>query len=135
MVIVGAAFISRENDLSGAAIKILSGVIIDAVAALFFVQSRRAQQAMGAFFEKLRTDRQLIEARKMCEEICDTTTKDKIKTILILHYSGLESRPLVNILAGDKAHHTKDERRNNAHSNSELPKDSVNKHITPPAGP
>ena len=102
LVIVGAAFIYRENDNTGTAIKIFAGLIIDAVAALFFVQSRRAQEAMGVFFEKLRTDRQFIEARRMCEEISSPAIKDKLKTILILHYSGLESKPMIDVLASGK---------------------------------
>jgi hypothetical protein len=100
MVIIGAAFLYREGDTLGASIKITSGLIIDAVAALFFVQSRRAQEAMGAFFEKLRTDRQFIEARKICEEINSETIKDHLKTILVLHYSGLQSTGMLDVLTG-----------------------------------
>ena len=96
-------FAARENGYAGTAIiKIFAGLIIDAVAALFFVQSRRAQEAMGVFFEKLRTDRQFIEGRRMCEEISNPAIKDKLKTILILHYSGLESKPVIDVLASDK---------------------------------
>lgn len=102
MIIVGAAFIYKDGDSRDAIIKIISGIIIDSVAALFFVQSRRAQEAMGVFFEKLRTDRQLIEARKLCEEISDAVIKDNIKTILVLHYSGLESRPMMDVLVNSK---------------------------------
>jgi hypothetical protein len=100
IVIIGAAFLYRDGDALGASIKVTSGVIIDAVAALFFVQSRRAQEAMGAFFEKLRTDRQFIEARKICEEITNDTIKDNLKTILVLHYSGLQSTGMLDVLAG-----------------------------------
>jgi hypothetical protein len=48
MVIVGAAFLYHEGDVMGVTIKIVSGLIIDAVAALFFVQSRRAQLRAAA---------------------------------------------------------------------------------------
>jgi hypothetical protein len=67
LVIIAAAFLT--GDAFGASVKIVSGIITDAVAALFFIQSPRAQEAMGAFFEKLRTDRQFIEGRRICEEI------------------------------------------------------------------
>ena len=103
MVIVGAAFLYYEGDAMGASIKIV--LIIDAVVTLFFVQSRRAQEAMGAFFEKLRTDRQFIEARKICDEIKDDAKKDNIKTILVLHYSGLQSTGMLDVLAGVPPQH------------------------------
>lgn len=102
VVILGAALLYKEGDVMGASIKITSGLVIDAVAALFFVQSRRAQEAMGSFFEKLRTDRQFIEARKICDEISNDTTKDSIKTILVLHYSGLQTTGMLDVLAGVK---------------------------------
>jgi hypothetical protein len=100
IVIIGAAFLYHDGDPMGASIKIISGLIIDAVAALFFVQSRRAQEAMGTFFEKLRTDRQFIEARKICEEIKEEEKKDNLKAILVLHYSGLQSTGMLDVLAG-----------------------------------
>ena len=40
---------------------LVAGTIIDAVSALFFVQSNKARQLMTEFFDKLRTDRKLNE--------------------------------------------------------------------------
>ncbi len=100
LVIVGAAFLYQEGAIASASIKIASGVVIDAVAALFFVQSRRAQDSMSSFFEKLRSDRQFVEARKICDEIGSGEIKDRLKTILVLHYSGLDSKPMIEVLAG-----------------------------------
>jgi hypothetical protein len=99
LVIVGAAILYKDGDYASATIKITSGLIIDAVSALFFVQSRRAQDSMSAFFEKLRSDRQYVEARKICEEITDEVVKNHLKTILVLHYSGLESSPMIAVLS------------------------------------
>jgi len=65
VVIVSAALLYRDGDYVSASIKVVSGLVIDAVSALFFVQSRRAQESMSAFFEKLRSDRQFVEARKI----------------------------------------------------------------------
>lgn len=100
LVIVGAAVLYTDGGYASASIKITSGLIIDAVAALFFVQSRRAQASTSAFFEKLRNDRQFVEARKICEEISDDNVKDRLKTILVLHYSGLEASPMIAALLG-----------------------------------
>lgn len=98
LVIIGAAFLHKDGDLISSSIKITSGLIVDAVAALFFVQSKQAQESMATFFEKLRNDRQYAEARKICDEIENAEIKDKIKMILVLHYSGLNSLPLVDNL-------------------------------------
>lgn len=99
LVIVGAAILYKDGDYASASIKIISGLVIDGVSALFFVQSRRAQESMSAFFEKLRNDRQFVEARKICDEISDHKVKDKLKTILTLHYSGLETLSLIKALS------------------------------------
>ena len=48
---------------TGAAIaQITAGIIMDAVSALFFVQSKSAQTSMGEFFDKLRRDHQQAES-------------------------------------------------------------------------
>ena len=98
LVIVGGAALYTESGIMAASVKIISGIVIDAVSALFFVQSRRAQESMSAFFEKLRSDRQFVEARKICEELSEVAIKDHLKTILVLHYSGLESKPMIDAL-------------------------------------
>ena len=49
--------------------RFIAGGIVDAVAALFFVQSKRAQESMAEFFDKLRRDRNHLEARKLCENL------------------------------------------------------------------
>jgi hypothetical protein len=98
LVIIGASILFKEGEYGSASIKILSGIVIDSVAALFFIQSRRAQESMASFFEKLRNDRQFAEARTICNEIVSDDKKDAIKTILALHYSGLDSSPMISIL-------------------------------------
>ena len=53
---------------------LVSGTVIDAVAALFFVQSNKARQLMTEFFDKLRIDRKLDEltqaGRSYSRSIC-----------------------------------------------------------------
>lgn len=105
MIIVGGAALYTEGGLVGATIKIVSGVVVDAVSALFFVQSRRSQEAMSAFFEKLRSDRQFAEARKICDEITDNRSKDHLKSILVLHYSGLAAGSMIDALPARVSRH------------------------------
>jgi len=71
-------------------VAIISGTIIDAVAALFFVQSNKAREQMAAFFDKLRTDQKLQDGLKLSEGIADEVLRNKVQTILALNLS--ESR-------------------------------------------
>jgi hypothetical protein len=52
-------------------ITLIAGTIIDAVAALFFVQSNKARQLMVDFFDRLRNDRKLEESLKLAINIPD----------------------------------------------------------------
>jgi len=89
VVIVVAAFLYTSANSGAAIIQLIAGAIIDAVAGLFFVQSRGAQKAMMEFFEKLRLDRQQLESRKLCDEIQDPGVKDALRVHLALHYAGI----------------------------------------------
>jgi hypothetical protein len=66
---------------------LVSGTIIDAVAALFFVQSNKARQLMTEFFDKLRTDRKLDESLKLVESISDPSVASRLKALLALHFA------------------------------------------------
>jgi hypothetical protein len=60
---------------------------IDAVAALFFVQSNKARQLMTEFFDKLRTDRRLDESLKLADAISDPFVASRLKALLALHFA------------------------------------------------
>lgn len=80
---------SLMQVVSGAgkpALTIISGTIIDAVAALFFVQSNKARQLMTEFFDKLRMDRKLDEALKLAEQIPEPLVSSRLKAVLALHF-------------------------------------------------
>lgn len=66
-----------------------AGIVVDAVAALFFVQSKRAREAMADFFDKLRRDRSQLEARQLCESVSDERTRDALEVRLSLHYAAV----------------------------------------------
>lgn len=66
---------------------LVSGTVIDAVAALFFVQSNKARQLMTEFFDKLRIDRKLDESLKLAEAIADPSVASRLKAVLALHFA------------------------------------------------
>lgn len=89
-VIIFAFATHLASDSFGTIIKVASGTVIDAVSALFFVQSTNAQKSMSEFFEKLRLDRLNAEAREMIAEIENVERRDQLRAQLILKYSGIE---------------------------------------------
>jgi hypothetical protein len=91
-VIVIAGF--RYSSASGGAAvaQFIAGIIMDAVAAMFFVQSKNAQTAMGDFFDKLRRDRQQVESRRLCENIASPAARDALRVQLSLHYADVINR-------------------------------------------
>lgn len=79
-------------NMSAMIIQSVAGIIMDAVAALFFVQSKRAQLSMAEFFDKLRRDRDALEARKICDAIENRAARDILKIRLSLHAVGIQSQ-------------------------------------------
>jgi Na+/melibiose symporter-like transporter len=89
LLIILASVSHATNSLDKTVISIISGVVIDAISALFFVQSNNAKKAVTTFFEKLRKDKQIHDAIKICESIEDIKIKDKLKVNLSLSLLGL----------------------------------------------
>jgi hypothetical protein len=91
VAILFAAFFYNAETSGSTVAQFIAGTIMEAVASLFFVQSKNAQKSMGDFFDKLRSDRLHLESRKMCEAIEDTKTQDSVKLHLSLHYAGVSN--------------------------------------------
>jgi hypothetical protein len=72
-------------------ITLISGTIIDAVSALFFVQSNKARQLMTDFFDKLRADRKFEESLKLADEIPDPILKSKLKIVLSINFADVKA--------------------------------------------
>ncbi|WP_153559459.1 TRADD-N-associated membrane domain-containing protein [Roseimaritima sediminicola] len=101
IVIAAALYTSTDNTASTVA-QFIAGLVIDAVAGLFFVQSRRAQDAMGTFFDKLREDRLQLESRRLCETIENPVAKDALKVDLALFYAGVvRNKSSADAVVGD----------------------------------
>jgi len=88
-VIIAAALMYSEKTTGSSIASFVAGVIVDAVAALFFVQSRESQKAMAEFFDKLRIDRERLESRRMVEMVSDPVAKDAARLQLALHLAGV----------------------------------------------
>jgi hypothetical protein len=86
-VIVVAGFLYTGENTGATLAQFTAGLVMDAVAALFFTQSRNAQEAMGEFFDKLRRDRQHLESRRLCESITNPLIQDALRMQLALHYA------------------------------------------------
>ena len=87
--IVVSAFLYSNLNGTATAVQFIAGIIMDAVAGLFFVQSRNAQKSMGEFFDKLRSDRLHAESKLISQEISSTEAQDALKLHLSLHYAGV----------------------------------------------
>jgi hypothetical protein len=77
---------------------LIAGTIIDAVSALFFVQSNKARQLMTEFFDKLRIDRKLDEALQLMKDIDDPAIASRIRGVVALTFSDV---PLDKLVLGD----------------------------------
>jgi len=95
MVIIAAALLYSADRQGATVASFLAGVVIDAVAGLFFVQSKDAQRSMAEFFDKLRKDRQQADSRALCEGIENPTLKDALRLQLALYYAGVDGHQAV----------------------------------------
>lgn len=91
MVIISSIlFIDKSSSFfeqGKAFISLVSGIIIDSVSALFFVQSNKSRELMVEFFEKLRADQKIEESLTLAKEIDNSLIRDRLKTILSLNFA------------------------------------------------
>ncbi len=96
---VGFAYIlvaaTRANDGTLAIVlNSLPGVVIDAVAFLFFKQAEQTRERATALYDRLRQDSQVEGAREMVESIDDIQIRSLVKAQIALHMSGLSPKEL-----------------------------------------
>ncbi|MCP3930938.1 MAG: hypothetical protein GY705_17775 [Bacteroidetes bacterium] len=89
VIIVGALMAMAGAQTTTSILTVVSGTIIDAIAALFFTQSNQARKLMTEFFDKLRIDRQFNESLRLCESIPDEGTQSQLKARLSLFFAGV----------------------------------------------
>lgn len=90
-VLIGiAAFLYFDTGVESAVSRFIAGAVNNAIATLFFARSKWAQHTMREFSDKLRRDRNLAEARKMCESIASPDQRDALRIRLALHCAEVE---------------------------------------------
>jgi hypothetical protein len=98
LAIVLAIF--RPQDIGVAIVQLASGTVIEAVSALFFVQSNKARELLVKFFDKLREDRKLEEAMVFARDMPDGELKQRLHVALAASFSGSIPEELVKTLLG-----------------------------------
>jgi hypothetical protein len=74
---------------AGAILGAISGVVVETVAGLFFVQSNRARKLMAEFFDRLRQDRRLEESLAQADKIPDPNLRGRLNAALAVAFSGV----------------------------------------------
>jgi hypothetical protein len=81
----------KFTDQARTFVSLVAGTVIEAVSALFFVQSNKARQLMIEFFDKLRADRKLEESLRLANELPDPVLQSRLKIILALNFADRKS--------------------------------------------
>jgi hypothetical protein len=92
VILMAVVSMDRSRDMieqGGTFITLAAGTIIDAVSALFFVQSNKSRQLMMEFFDKLRTDRKLDESLAILDGISDPILQGKLAVLLSLNFADI----------------------------------------------
>jgi hypothetical protein len=74
--------------------KVSPGIVMDAIAFLFFKQATATRQRATELFDRLRTDKQAQESLKLVESIDDLKIRSIVKAQIALHMSGLNPKPI-----------------------------------------
>lgn len=76
------------------ALKTVPGVVIDAVALLFFRQAEQTRERATALYDRLRTDSQMAKATHMVNSIDDMQIRSAVKAQIALHMAGLKPKEI-----------------------------------------
>ena len=85
--------------------KTIPGIVMDAVAFLFFKQASETRQRATELYDRLRRDKQMSESAAIVSSIEDVRLRSAVKAQLALHMSGLQPSPidLSIFLSGESA--------------------------------
>lgn len=103
LIIYSSANIDIQN--LGTVSKVLPGVVMDAVAFLFFKQAAETRQRATELYDRLRTDRRNSESIGLVSSIEDLKVRSAVKAQIALQMSGLNPSPidLTKFLSGTMA--------------------------------
>jgi phosphate/sulfate permease len=87
-------------------LKTLPGVVMDAVAFLFFRQAAETRQRATELYDRLRKDKQIVESVKLVSSIEDYKVRSAVQAQISLHMAGLAPVPidLTKFLSTDNEH-------------------------------
>lgn len=88
------AGLSIQTDSLQSVTKTFPGMVMDAVAYLFFKQASETRQRATELYDRLRKDKQLTEAVSLVSSIADAKLKSTVQAQIALHMSGLNSSPI-----------------------------------------
>jgi translation elongation factor EF-4 len=74
--------------------KVLSGMVMDAVAFLFFRQASKTRQRATELYDRLRRDKQMTESVKLVASIEDVRVRSAVKAQVAFHMAGLQPNPI-----------------------------------------
>lgn len=83
---IGYGIIIGESEWPG----IVSGIVIEAVSALFYGMTNRANEKISEFFRELTKESNVLEALKLAGKIEDSDIADELRVKLSLHLSGID---------------------------------------------
>lgn len=75
-------------------IKTFPGIVMDAVAFLFFRQASETRQRATELYDRLRKDKQMAEASSLVAEIADEKIRGVVQAQIALHMAGLQQSPI-----------------------------------------
>lgn len=87
IILIASVFYLKEKQ---SYVGIISGIIIDAVSAIFFNIANNASKARTAYFDKLRDDTKHKDALVLCQSIEDAKIKDNLRVKLSLYFAGID---------------------------------------------
>jgi hypothetical protein len=91
-ILIAAADIRPDNFATIS--KTLPGVVMDAVAFLFFRQASETRQRATELYDRLRRDKQMTESLRLVTSIEDLRVRSAVKAQMALHMSGLDPAPI-----------------------------------------
>lgn len=88
----------QQTSASRTILQVGPGILIEAVAALFFKQAAETRERATALLDRLRTDRERTYALSLVESIDNSNVRNAVKAELTLHMAGLAMSPLAQML-------------------------------------
>jgi TRADD-N domain-containing protein len=84
------AGVGIQADKLATVSKTVPGIVMDAVAFLFFKQAAETRQRATELYDRLRRDKQMAESSSLVASIEDVRLRSAVKAQLALHMSGLQ---------------------------------------------